>query len=468
MAVINKNDKLKLKISAMTSDGRGIARTDTDFVIFVNHAIPGDLVNAVIKRKGRNFAEASITDIVEVSPYRILPECSHFGICNGCKLQNTKYEYQLELKRQNVKDAFERIGGFIDQPIPDVIGSDNTYFYRNKIEFSFSNNRWLTIEDLHANVTDKHFALGFHMPNYIDKVLDITKCYLQSDASNKILNFTRDFFKIRNETIYSTKTHTGYLRYLVIRQSSTTNEILVNLITSYENNELIREYSEFLKKEIPLVTTLVNSVSTIKAQVAQGDFSVTIFGDDYITECIDYFKFKITPGSFFQTNSLQTKKLFDYIIKLANFSKNDEVLDLYCGAGAISIFISASVDHVTGVELSDESIVNARENCELNQIKNCEFISFDVKDYLRSLINSESKRYNIFILDPPRSGLHPKAIEYINQYKPNKIIYVSCNPSTQARDVKLLSEKYNITAIQPVDMFPQTFHIENIVRLGLK
>jgi 23S rRNA (uracil1939-C5)-methyltransferase len=468
MAGINKNDKLKLKISAMTSDGRGIARTDTDFVIFVNHAIPGDLVNAEIKKTGRNFAEASITDLVEESPFRVKPECSHFGICNGCKLQNTKYEYQLELKSQNVKDAFERIGGFKDLLITDVIGSDNIYFYRNKIEFSFSNNRWLTIEDLNANVTDKHFALGFHMPNYIDKVLDITKCYLQSDVSNKILNFTRDFFKIRNETIYSTKTHTGYLRFLVIRQSCSTNELLVNIITSSENHKLICEYSEALKKEIPQVTTLVNTISTAKAQVAQGDYLITIYGTGYITESINNFKFKITPGSFFQTNSLQAKNLFEYVTKLANFSKNDGVLDLYCGAGAISIFISGFVEHVTGVELSDESIVNARENCELNQIKNCEFISFDVKDYLKSLINSESNRYNIFVLDPPRSGLHPKAIEYINQYEPNKIIYVSCNPSTQARDVKLLAEKYNITAIQPIDMFPQTFHIENIVRLDLK
>lgn len=468
MGGINKKDKLKLKITAMSSDGRGIARTDTDFVIFVNHAIPGDVVNTEVKKVGRNFAEAHITQLIEESPYRVKPECFHFGICNGCKLQNMKYQYQLELKRQNVKDAFERIGGFKDLTVPDVIGSDNTYFYRNKIEFSFSKNRWLTTEELHTNITDKDFALGFHMPNYIDKVIDIKKCYLQSDESTRILNFTREFFKSRNETIYSTKTHTGYLRFFVIRQSWSTNEILANLITSSENKELIREFSEALKKEIPQVTTFVNTISTTKAQVAQGDYTIIIYGDGYITEYIDDFKFKITPGSFFQTNSLQTKKLFDYIIKLANFSKNDNVLDLYCGAGAISIFISDLVDHVTGIEISDESIINARENCELNQIKNCEFVSFDVKDYLKSLQDSEANRYNAIILDPPRSGLHPKAVEYINQYEPNKIIYVSCNPSTQARDVKLLAEKYFITAIQPVDMFPQTFHIENIVRLDLK
>jgi 23S rRNA (uracil1939-C5)-methyltransferase len=312
---------------------------------------------------------------------------------------------------------------------------------------------------------DRSFALGFHIPKFIDKVLDIKRCYLQSELSNKILNITRDFYKSRKLTIYSTHTHSGYLRFLIIRQSPVTNEVMVNLITSEEKSNLIFEFADELKKEVPEISTFVNTISTSKAQVAAGEKTIEIFGDGVITEKLGKYKFIISPLSFFQTNTMQAKKLFDVVIKLGKFSGNENVLDLYCGGGAISIYISEHVKKVMGVEQSNESILSAHENAELNEVKNCDFVTYDVKDYLGIIKDERTARYDTIILDPPRSGIHPKAAEYLLEYEPEKMIYVSCNPTSQARDIKLLAEKYNITAIQPVDMFPHTFHVENVVRL---
>ena len=466
----SKDEILELNIKDIGFEGKGIARTGDDFVVFVNNTVPGDIVKARIKKVKKNLAEASLIEIVKNSGYRVTPKCSYFGTCNGCKMQNADYYFQLEMKRNTVKNAFERIGGFENVNVPAVLGSENIYYYRNKLEFSFSNNRWLTEADM-GIAEDKNFALGFHMPGFIDKVLDINDCSLQSEISNKILNLTRDFFKLKGETIYTTKTHTGYLRYLVIRQSAFTNDLMVNLITYDENNKLISEYSDLIKKEAPGITTFVNSISTSKSQVAQADYFNTIFGNGYINEKNGNYLFKITPFSFFQTNSTQAKALFDTVIRLAEFKKEENVLDLYCGTGAISIYISNYVNKILGVELSEESIQMAKENAKLNNVRNCEFISSDAKEFLADSLSANEgnlNSYNTVIIDPPRSGIHPKSAEYILALEPKKIIYVSCNPATQARDIKLLESKYNISAMQPVDMFPHTFHIENVVRLDFK
>ena len=467
MTGLQKNSIIPLKITEIGSEGKALARTADNFVIFIDNGVPGDIVNAKIKKIKKNYAEAENIEIIEKSGWRTEPQCEYFGTCNGCRMQNINYIHQLEIKRKNVMNAFTRIGGFSGIEIPPVTGSENIYFYRNKLEFSFSSNRWLTKEDLLKEKSEKNFALGFHIPNFIDKILDINKCYLQSEISNNILNFTRDFFKEKNESIYSTKTHEGYLRFLVIRQSFVTNEIMVNLITYEDKNDLVNEYSLLLKSKIPQISTFVNSISAKKSQVAVGDYTNTIFGRGFIFDNIGEYKFKITPNTFFQTNTLQAQKLFEKMVEAGSFKPDDNVLDLYCGCGAISLFISKYVKKVTGVELYPESIESAGENGSLNNVSNCEFTAFDVKDYLKELMNADRTGFNKIILDPPRSGLHPKAIEYLLQLEVNDIIYVSCNPSTQARDVKLLSGKYNITSIQPVDMFPHTYHIENICKLEL-
>lgn len=463
-----RDDIIDLRIDDIGSEGKGIGRINSDFVVFVPNTVPGDLIRAKVKKTKKNYAEAGLEEVVSASKHRIAPECEYFGTCNGCKLQNVDYEFQLEIKKQNVVNAFERIGGFSNLEIPKVLGSDDIYFYRNKLEFSFSNNRWLTAEDMMTENVERSFALGYHIPGFIDKILDIKKCYLQSEISNKILNLTRDFFKSGDVSIYSTKTHTGYLRFLIIRQSVNTSDLMVNLITHDENKDLIKEYSDRVKEHIPEVSTLINSISRSKAQVAQADYFNVIFGNGYIEEKIGKYKFKITPNSFFQTNSGQSKKLFDTIVRLADFSKNENVLDLYCGCGSISLYISKHVNKVFGVELSNESIQMAHENSEINNVMNCDFAAYDVKDYLEIIKNEKTGKYDTFILDPPRSGIHPKTAEYILECAPEKIIYVSCNPATQARDLHLLAIKYNLTKIQPVDMFPHIFHIENVVRLDKK
>lgn len=465
MNPIDIGSLIELKITDFGFEGKAIARTDDDFVVFVENAVPGDIINARIRKIKKNFAEARCEEVIIKSNNRTEPKCEYFGICNGCKIQNMKYEEQLETKRKSVVNAFERIGGFKDTFVPPVIGSDSIYYYRNKLEFSFSANKWLTQDDLTKEKVDKSFALGFHIPKFVDKVLDINVCYLQSEASTRILNFTRRFFKEQNVTIYSTKTHEGYLRFLVIRQSDISKQILVNLVTSGEKPELMNEYENQMKQEIPEVSSFVNTISTTRAQVAIGDYSNTISGNGYIEEYIGKYRFKINPGSFFQTNTLQAQKLFDKIVELGNFNKTDNVLDLYCGCGAISLYVSEHVNEVTGVELFEESIDSAKENAANNHVNNCQFVAYDVKDYLKNLALNNHGRFDVIILDPPRSGIHPKAAQYLLEYEAPKIIYVSCNPTTQARDVKLLSGKYRIAEMQPVDMFPHTFHIENIITL---
>jgi 23S rRNA (uracil1939-C5)-methyltransferase len=460
-----KDDVIELTIDDISFEGKGIGRLNGDFVVFVPNTVPGDLIRAKVKSTKKNYSDAKLEEVINRSDKRVQPLCIHFGTCNGCKMQNIDYTYQLEIKRQNVINAFERIGGFKGIEIPAVKGSENIYYYRNKLEFSFSNNRWLTEDDMQNENADKSFALGYHIPGFIDKILDIHSCRLQSEISNKILNITRGFFKSKSSTIYSTKTHSGYLRFLVIKQSANTGDLMINLITHYYDEELIKEYADLLTTNVPEVTTLINSISKTKAQVAQADESMIIFGKGFIEEQIGKCKFKLTANSFFQTNSKQCEELFETIIEFAGFNKTENVLDLYCGCGAISLYISEHVYSVLGIELSEESIAMAKVNAELNNAANCEFKAGDVKEFLES---KKDFKYDTVILDPPRSGLHPDAVKSIAEYSPEKIIYVSCNPTTQARDLAMLAGKYSITKIQPVDMFPHTFHIENVVRLDLK
>ncbi|HEY3250591.1 MAG TPA: 23S rRNA (uracil(1939)-C(5))-methyltransferase RlmD [Ignavibacteria bacterium] len=469
----SKDEILELVIEDIGFEGSGIGKTGGNFAVFVPNTVPGDRIQARVYKTKKNLAEARLVKLLEASSYRTEAKCNYFGTCNGCKMQHINYNHQLEIKRNNVINAFTRIGGFKNIEVPSVIGSDNQYFYRNKLEFSFSSNRWLTEEDIMKDNNDKSFALGFHKPGFIDKVIDINECLLQSDLSNQILNFTRDFFKSRNISIYSTKTHEGFLRFLIIRQSANKNDLLINIITSQEDEDLMEQYSNYLLNNINTSgfdITIIHSISSAKAQVAQAEKFKFLHGKGYIEETIGKIQFKISPFSFFQTNSKQCEQLFETIIKIGDFQKDENILDLYCGCGAISLYISDRVSSVYGVELSSDAIESAKENSKINNITNCRFEAYDVKVFLHSPIptKAEIQAYTTFILDPPRSGIHPKDAEYILQLAPKKIIYVSCNPTTQARDIRLLSEKYNITGMQPVDMFPHTFHIENVVRLDLK
>lgn len=466
---MKKGDEITIDVTSLSTDGKGISKTDEGFVIFSDNTLPGDKVKLKIYKRKKNYAEAKPAEFVKHSSHRINPRCGHFGTCGGCKLQNYVYDKQIDFKTQAVADAFERIGGFENLTVPDTIKSNDIFFYRNKMEYSFSEDIWREKADMES--TDK-FGLGLHVPGFHSKILNIEKCYLQSDLSVSILNFTREFFKKKETSIYSTKTHSGYLRFLIIRESKNTDDVMVNLVTYDYNEKLISEYSKILSERFPQISTFVNSYSQKKAQIAFGESCNTMFGRGYIYEKLnngnkDYI-FKISPNSFFQTNTKQAERLFGIATEFLEPKKDDNVLDLYCGAGAIAIYISEKVNSVTGVELIPDAVENAGENAEMNDIKNTDFVLSDIKDFFETNNRSEKYiKYNKIILDPPRSGLHPDICKILSETYFEKICYISCNPVTQARDLKMICEKgnYTIEKIQPVDMFPHTYHIENVVSL---
>lgn len=468
---MKKGDELVLDVLELNSEGKGVCKTDEGFVIFTDKVLPGDTVRIQLKKKKSNYGEGRLLEVVKPSEYRINPPCNYFGTCGGCKIQNYVYEKQLDFKTEAVRNAFKRIGGFENLEIPPVLPSNDIFYYRNKMEFSFSDDRWLTKEDV-ENGVPKDFALGLHVPRFHSKIVDVHKCWLQSDASNRILNYTRDFFKSRGVSVYTIDTHSGFLRFLIVRECKNTNDLMVSLITYDYDEELINEYSEGLKKAAPEVTTFINAISNKKAQVAFGDEEKVIFGKGYIEEELNKdngmkFKFKISPNSFFQTNTKQGERLYNIAAKAGDFKKTDKVLDLYCGTGSISIFVSDEVAEVKGVELVEDSIKNAFQNKELNNISNVDFELGDIKDFLLSKDVQELNKYDKVILDPPRAGLHPKICEILAETDFEKIVYVSCNPVTQARDLQIIcgKGKYKINTVQPVDMFPHTYHIENVVDL---
>ncbi len=483
---MQKGEIIEVEIISLNSEGDGIGKLQDGYVIFVKNTLPGDKIRTKIQKKKRNYLIGSVIDIIEPSESRIKPTCKHFGICGGCKFQNLNYESQLKFKSQIVSDSFTKIGNFSNLNVNNILGSDNIYHYRNKMEFTFSDDVWIeenkisnlaTINEELTSISDnnekrkKMFGLGLHIPNFHSKIIDVKECYLQSEISYKIVNFVREFFKKRNKSIYTIKTHTGYLRFLIIRQSFNTKDIMVNLITNEYEKELINEFKDELLENFTDITTVVNSISTKKAQVALGEYSEIVFGNGYIIELLNNgvrnLKFRISPNSFFQTNTKQCEKLFKEGLNLLDINQNDSVLDLYCGAGAISIFISEYVKKVFGVELLEDAIKDAKTNAKLNNINNIDFIQSDIKDFLKSNENLE-QNFNIIILDPPRSGLHPDICKILSETNFEKILYISCNPSTQARDIKIICSKgkYKILNLQPVDMFPNTIHVENICLLS--
>ncbi|MCB0726549.1 MAG: 23S rRNA (uracil(1939)-C(5))-methyltransferase RlmD [Ignavibacteria bacterium] len=466
--MIKKGDELSVNVIELNSEGRGVSKLEDGFVIFSTGTLPGDEALVKISKKKSSYAEAKLTEIIKPSEFRLDPVCSHFGVCGGCKIQNYAYDKQIEYKVNVVKNAIERIGGFKDLKISEAVKADEIFFYRNKMEFSFSDDEWLT--DIDKEEVKEKFALGLHVPKFHSKIVNIEKCFLQSELSNDVLNITREFFKSRGISVYSTKTHTGYLRFLIIRQSSNTKDFMVNLITYDHDEILMEEYSDLLKNNFPVISTIINSISDKKAQVATGEAEYVLHGPGHIFEKLRSsedraFDFKISPQSFFQTNTLQAEKLFNVITEFGDFKKVDNVLDLYCGAGSISIFISDLVGKVLGVELVEDAIKDANVNKGINEIENAEFICSDIKDFLTG--NEDVKNYNKLILDPPRSGLHPKICEILSDTDFEKIIYVSCNPHTQARDLQIICSggKYKIENVRPVDMFPHTYHVENVISL---
>jgi 23S rRNA (uracil1939-C5)-methyltransferase len=473
---LRRDDEVTLEISGSAFEGKCIAKHDK-LVVFVEGAVPGDVAKVKILKSKKNFAEAKVIEVITPSAHRVQPRCRYFGVCGGCKWQHVDYAAQLEFKQQQVKDAFEHLGGFSDFEMLPIIGSENIFFYRGKMEYTFADKQWLTTppeksssqsETESASPLPSSVYLGLHVPARFDKVLDLEECFLQSEVSNRILNFTRQFARDKKLSIYDSRTESGYLRFLVIRESKHTDEVMVNLVTFEHKPELMREYAAALKSAVPEATTIVNTINYKKAQIAFGQEEHVYLGDGVIHERLGAHHFDISASSFFQTNVLQAERLYQVAKDFADFKPSDVVYDLYCGTGSISIFISGAVKQVVGIESVESAIEDAKRNSERNNTANCSFILGDLKDRLTKDIEwmSSHPQPDVMVIDPPRSGMHPKVVEEILNIAPERIVYVSCNPATQARDVKALCEsKYRLVKMQPVDMFPHTYHIENVVLL---
>lgn len=471
---MKKGTKLELKIEDYAFEGKGLSRieqegTDKKFVVFVQGAYPGDKVIAQIRKKKKSYAEARLIEILEPSDYRTDARCNYFGTCGGCKAQDMDYGVQVQYKEKQVRDIFERMGGLTGFEFLPIVPSEKIYFYRNKMEFSFADRRWITEEEVASGeeIPDRDFALGLHIPRIYDKVLDIKECFLQSEISNDILNFTRDFFKSREVKIYSTKTHEGYLRNLVIKSAHHTGELMVNLVTASEDTDLISQYGAELKKNFPQITTFINNINLRKAQVAVGDYENVIFGPGFIYDYIGKKKYRVSANSFFQTNTLQAEKLYDIAVGFGEFRPDDVVYDLYSGAGTIAIYLSEKVKEVYAVEAVEAAVADAKINMELNNVHNMQFIKADLNKSFYPIAEKHNfPKPDVIVADPPRSGMNPKTVADIIKLSPDRIVYVSCNPTTQIRDIKEFIENgYELLKVRPVDMFPHTYHIENVALL---
>jgi 23S rRNA (uracil1939-C5)-methyltransferase len=455
----------KVTIEDIGAEGKALARVN-DLVIFTKYAIPGDIVNLQVTKKRKRYAEAVVTDYIEYSADRVEAFCEHFGLCGGCKWQFLPYSKQLVYKQKQVSDQLKRIGKIELPEIMPILGSPEIKFYRNKLEYTFSNKRWLEKEELSDNEAELN-GLGFHIPRLFDKVLNINKCWLQHEPSNQIRDFLYsyaienklDFFDIRNQS--------GFLRTLIIRTSST-GELMVILTFFQERTEQRKSILDALLNNFPEITSLMYVINS-KGNDTITDQEVCLYsGRDYILEEMENLQFKIGPKSFYQTNSGQAYNLYKVAREFADLKGNEIVYDLYTGTGTIANFIAAATAKVVGIEYVPEAIEDAKINAELNKISNTVFYSGDIKSVLNTEFIAENGIPNLIITDPPRAGMHADVVETIKNLGADKIVYVSCNPATQARDLALMDDIYYVSKIQPVDMFPHTHHVENVVLLEKK
>lgn len=461
-----RNDFFNLEITDLSSEGKGVARHE-ERVIFVDDAIPGDTVDGRVYKKKKSFAYARPVKFHTYSSKRVAPFCNHYDNCGGCKLQHITYQHQLEYKHKQVVDAFQRIGHLAFPEVKPVLASEQTQYYRNKLEFTFSNMRWLTGEEINSPASyDHRNALGFHIAGHYDKVLDIGHCYLQAEPSNAIRLAARQYALDNGLSFYDIKEQKGLLRNLVVRTSSL-DEVMVIAIFGEDMPKEREGLLNSLKEQFPAVNSWQYVINPGKND-AFLQYDVHLFsGTPYIEEQLGALRFRIGPKSFFQTNSLQAKKLYNIAKTMAQLTEQDVVYDLYTGTGSIAQYIAGSCKQVIGIEEVKAAIEDAKQNAVLNGITNCRFIAGDVKEILKNE-GGELPRPDVIITDPPRAGMHKDVVEQIRQSGAKRIVYVSCNPATQARDLQLLGDKYDIQEVQPVDMFPHTPHVENVTLLQLK
>jgi len=452
-----------IELTDAGSLGKSISKKDGEKIIFTKNGVPGDIVDIRVRKKRKSYLEGDIIKYHKYSSKRTDPKCSHFELCGGCSWQNMDYEEQLKYKDKEVNENLSRIGKIGSHKKLPIIKSDKKYYYRNKMEFSFSNSRWITEKEIREeeDILDKN-ALGFHKSGMWSKVIDIDKCYLQTNISNKIRNYTKQKALELNLQFFDLKKQGGDIRNLMIR-TTTTNEIMV-LIQFYKYSKKAENLLELIKNEFDEITSIMYVINS-KPNDTIYDLEILCFsGENYITEKIGELLFKISAKSFFQTNSYQTSKLYNIVKRFANLKGNEIIYDLYSGIGTISLFLSKQAKKIIGIETVKDAVQAAKSNTKLNNISNCKFIHGDVKDIIAKPIKGTEKP-DIIIVDPPRNGLEKSVIKSIIELLPNKIIYVSCNSSTQARDIHELKDFYKLKITQAIDMFPQTYHVENVVLL---
>ncbi len=463
-----KTDKIifeNIEVLDAGAKGVSVAKAPDGKVIFIPNVVPGDTVDVQTFKKRKAYYEGKAIRFHSYSTYRVAPKCQHFGVCGGCKWQNMNYSQQLHYKHNEVKNHLQRIGKIALPEFEDILGSQKQFFYRNKMEFGFSNSRWLTEKEIGtSDEIDSRNALGFHIPRMWDKILDITECHLQEDPSNQIRNEIRKF-AIENELeFFDPRNHEGLLRTLMIRTAST-GEIMV-LIQFFKENKQQRELLlDFLSEKFPQITSLQYVINGKPNDTIYDQKVILYKGRDFIFEEMEGLKFSINAKSFYQTNSAQAYELYKITREFAGLTGNEIVYDLYTGTGTIAQFVSKKAKKVIGVEAVPEAIADAKENARRNEITNCDFFVGDMKVVFNEAFIAANGHPDVIITDPPRDGMHKDVIEQILKIAPEKVVYVSCNSATQARDLALMDEKYKVTRVRPVDMFPQTHHVENVVLL---
>ncbi len=469
--VRNKNKRNiileQVKVEDYAAEGKSLARVN-EKVIFIDNAVPGDVVDIRIQKNKKDWAQGTAINFHEYSSDRVEPFCSHFSICGGCQWQMLPYEKQLQYKQKQVYETLRRIGKVEMPEMEPICGAEKTRFYRNKLEYTFSNKRYLLASELNdENISSQQDVLGYHVKGFFDKVVDIDTCYLQEEPNNIIRNTVKEFAKLQGFSFYDIRNHVGFLRTMQLR-ICTTGEIMVNIVFG-EDDEVKRNLLlDHLLEQVPSITTLLYTINQ-KFNDSMFDLEPIVYmGKGYVIEKLEDFRFKIGPKSFFQTNTQQAENLYQITRDYAELNGTQTVYDLYCGTGSIGIFLSKQAKKIIGVEMLEAAVSDAFENAKLNEITHAGFFTGDVIDICNDAFFDEHGKPDVIITDPPRVGMHEKLTRKILEMEAPVVVYVSCNPATQARDLQLLSEKYKVTKVRPVDMFPHTHHIENVVQLKLK
>ena len=463
MTVIKKRQEIELDVIDVAFGGKGLAKPE-GFSIFVDGAVAGDRVRARISKKKKNYAEARVLEILEPSKDRVEAPCAYSDYCGGCKWQYLDYDRQLAYKTQHVEEALGHIAGIEGVTVHPALPSPKVFHYRNKMEFSCSDRRWLMPHELNDESIEAGFGIGLHVPGTFSKVIDIDFCHIQAEAGNPILEFMRNAIKESDLPVYGLKSHEGFWRFVMLRHSVADDCWMVNIITKERNDGVLKPLAEALMAKFPEVSCVVNNVTARKAGIAFGEYEVHLAGDTHISDCLGPYRFKISANSFFQTNTRGAEALYGKVAEYANLSGDETVLDLYSGTGTIPIWLSSHAKEILGIEIVESAVKDAKLNCEANGITNCKFLLGDMKDVLPTIETIP----DVMIIDPPRAGMHKDVVARILEVMPERIVYVSCNPATMARDLEMMKDAYQVEEVQPVDMFPHTFHIEAVARLTRK